>query len=237
MIVDEEEELVLDDRAADGTAELIPAKLRLEACAVYVVLCGEAVLGRNERGAPGETVGPGVGVEDVVTDELEGVTVKLVGAGLDGDADDAAKVVAVGSRGVLGDEIELLDGIDTGREGDLVVVDLVVVHAVEDVAVGLLAVAVDVGTSALEAGLRTGEAARVGGDGAGREQRELLVVAGGERQGDVGVCVEDGTDVAGIGLEERRRTGDFDGLGGLSDGEGDVDAGSLCLVEGEGGAL
>ena len=51
------------------------------------------------------------------------------------------------------DEVELLDGIDTGSKGHVVVVDLIVVHAVEDVVVGLLAVAVDVGTADLEAGL------------------------------------------------------------------------------------
>jgi len=126
--------------------------------------------------------------------------VEGVGAGFDGNADDAAEVVAVGGRGVLGDEVELLDGVDAWREGYVVVVDLVVIHAIEDVVVGLLAVAVDVRAADLEAGLRTGKGAGVQGDGAGREQGELVVVASRKWEGDVGARIEDGSEEAVIGL-------------------------------------
>src|ERR1700733_7245486 len=162
---------------------------------------------------------------------------ELVGSGFDGDADDAAEVVAIGGWRVLGDEVELLDGVDAGGEGYVVVVDLVVIHAIEDVVVGLLAVAVDVGASDLEARLRAGKGAGVQSDGAGREQGELVVVACGKGQSDIGASVENCAKVAVIGLEERRCACDFDGLRGLSNGQRNVDSCGLLLVEREGWTL
>src|SRR5580698_10612271 len=100
-----------------------------------------------------EPGGPGVRIQCVVADELEGVAVELIASGFDRDADDATEIVTVGRRRILRDEVDLLDGVDNGREGYNVVVDLIVVDAVEDVVVGLLAVAVDIGTANLEARL------------------------------------------------------------------------------------
>src|SRR5580693_9840394 len=111
LIVSEEEELVLDDGAADRGAKFIPAKDRLEACSIRIVGT------RDIRLSLGEPILPFICIEGVVANELEDVAVELVGSRLEGDADDTAQIVTVGGWRVLRDEVELLDGIDTGREG------------------------------------------------------------------------------------------------------------------------
>src|SRR5438876_919708 len=76
------------------------------------------------------------GVEFVVIVELPGAAVQLIGSALGGVAGDAGERVRVLSRVIIGDELELADGVD--RWGDLRIIrkvaaresDAVVVHLV-----------------------------------------------------------------------------------------------------------
>ena len=72
---------------------------------------------------------------------------ECVGARFDADADDATGVVAEIGAGILGDDIELLNGIDVRHVGDFVVFLFLVDDAVEEETNGLLAVAINVGTA------------------------------------------------------------------------------------------
>ena len=97
--------------------------------------------------------------------------------------------------GIVGDDVEFLDGVDIRREGDVVVDELVVVHAVQQVVIGLLAVAVDVRPAGVEGLLAGVEGAGAGGYRARREQRQLVVVAGFQRQVPDGARLHDGANV------------------------------------------
>ena len=79
LIIDKEEELVLNDGAAQCCAELVPSHVRRSAI---------------DRGIRTEVAGPFIGVEKIVAQKFERVAVKLVAAGLDADADHAAQEVA-----------------------------------------------------------------------------------------------------------------------------------------------
>ena len=78
--------------------------------------------------------------------------------------DDTADVVAEVGRRIAGDDVEFLNGVGAGDIGNVVVVGLVDVHAVEREVVVLLACAVDVGTAGAEGGLRGLEGEDVGAD-------------------------------------------------------------------------
>src|SRR5882762_3953421 len=131
--VTKEEQLVLNDWPADGTAIQIPAQLG----------CWKDTLRRTFA----QAVLPLIGVENVVPEELENVAVKAVGAGFDGGVHDPALKVPEFSGGVLGNEIELLNGVGGRSEAEAILRNLVVVDAVEQEIVSLLAVSVDVGTT------------------------------------------------------------------------------------------
>ena len=62
---------------------------------------------------------------------------------LDADADDSAFEIPELGRGVIGDEIEFLDGVRSGCVSKQVVRNLVVVHAIEQEIVGLLAIPIN----------------------------------------------------------------------------------------------
>ncbi len=115
LVVEEEERLVLDDRAAVGAAEHMLAEGRLLA-----------------SGAVVEEV---VRVEPVVAQELERAAVVGVRSRLDLQVDDAAERVAEfgGVRARL--HLELVERVDAREEHDRLQPRLVVVDAVEHVAV------------------------------------------------------------------------------------------------------
>ena len=69
---------------------------------------------------------------------------KTVGARLDARTDDSPLIVPELSRGVLGDQVELLDGINPRCITDFVVLVFAVEDSVNEIFVGLLAVSVDV---------------------------------------------------------------------------------------------
>src|SRR5262249_52120642 len=83
-----EERLVLDDRAADGAAKLIPMK------------------GRRGSGVP-----PVIRIEDRVTNKLKQRPVNVVCAGLGQRVDNAVLESAVVSRIVVGLDAEFLNSI------------------------------------------------------------------------------------------------------------------------------
>ena len=127
---------------------------------------------------------------------------------------------------------EFLEGFDGG-------LDDLNVHASEAVRVrrvvdaieleGVLKgpVAVDVEDTFKTDGLET----RGGGEDAGGEQRELVVVAAVEGELDHLGAVDDGAAAGGLGVEDRALGGDVDLLGDCADGELDVEAGGLVDLE------
>ena len=125
LIIREEEQLVLPDGTADGAAVLIPALAR--------------------RGQAVEVVGPLVGVEEIVAQILEQVAVELVGARFQADVDHAAEKLAELRIRIVGDHAEFLDRVHVRRVGHIVIDELDVLHAVQQVVIGLLAIAVEVG--------------------------------------------------------------------------------------------
>ncbi len=94
MIVDEEEELVLQDGTAEGSAE--------------------DVAGVGVFRSVGEVVHPAVGVQVVVVQEVEGASVPAVGTALGLVEDVAAIDVAILGVGIGGDDLDLADGVDAG---------------------------------------------------------------------------------------------------------------------------
>ena len=88
-----------------------------------------------------------------------------IGAGFDGRIYDAAQKIAELRGRILADQIEFLDGVGAGRVRDFVVVALIVVYAIEDVIVGLFAIAVDVRAADLKGVLARDERSRIGADG------------------------------------------------------------------------
>ena len=78
------------------------------------------------------------------------VAVKLVAAGLGADADHAAQEVAELGAGIVGDYVEFLNGVHARGKRDVIVHEFVVVDAIEQIVVGLLAIAVDIGPAGVE---------------------------------------------------------------------------------------
>src|SRR6266852_3199686 len=162
LIVKKEEQLVFDDRTADGAAEHVPAQL---------------VSLRSVK-----SIFPGVRVQLVIAEVLPDVPVETVSARLDGGADDATLEVPELGRRVLRDEVKLLNSVWRRSKADKVVRRLVVVHAVQDKVIGLLAIPVDVRPGSARSIVAVIEAVRIGRHCAGREQGQLNVITGGQGQ-------------------------------------------------------
>src|SRR5512146_474541 len=144
LVVKEEEELVLDYGAADSAAEHVPAQRRTVDSGV------------------GEIIFPAVGVQHIVAEILPQVAMESVGPRLDGGADNAPLEVAELCGGVAGDEVEFLNGIGCGGVAQQVIRNLIVVHAVQQEVVRLLAIAIDVGPGAAGGVIAVIEIRRVG---------------------------------------------------------------------------
>ena len=94
---------------------------------------------------------------------------ELIGSGFRDDADHAAHELAEFRGGVIRDHVEFLDRVHIRRERHVVVHEFVVVHTVQQIVVGLLAVSIDVGPSGVEGGLAGVERRRAGGHRAGHQ--------------------------------------------------------------------
>ena len=138
---------------------------------------------------------------------------ELVGAGLDDHVDDAALEVAEFGRGVVGDHLELGDGVQVRLVGRQVVRSLVVVHAVQQEVVALFAIAVDIRTAAARGALPVVEAGRIRRGDARRQQRQRDRVAADERRVDDGFRADHRADLRGLGLQQRGFARDGHGLG------------------------
>ena len=158
----------------------------------------------------------------------------LCGGDVDGGAGGAAVLGAL----VVGDDLELGDGVR--RDGDDLVVEAlvafavgVVVDAVEQEVVEHAALAVDVVGAGADERV-DGAGGRGGGGlaGAGDKAEEVGVVAADEREG-CALIVGDGlAALAGLGFKLEGDVGDFDGGLGRAYVEGEVDA--LASADGDG---
>ncbi len=177
LIAAEEEELVGDDLAAEGSAELIAL---------------DGVLGG------GEEVG---GVDDVVADEVEDGAVPLVGAGVGDGVDERARVdtVACGQR--VGFDGELVQRVGEGI-GQVDVGEVVgVVSAVEDVVVVVALASGDGDDGGAGVVLGADHVVAGRGDGTAGDEDELGSLTTVERHlGNAGL-VDDLFEGAGLGLE------------------------------------
>src|SRR4029077_97724 len=124
------------------------------------------------------------------------------------------------------------DGIRGRSVAKQVVGDLVVIHAVKQEVVGLLAVAVDQGPAAITAGVvAVVKAAGIGRYRARSKQGQLDVIARGERQVIVGGGVDNGVELGRFRLQNRSFAADFDGLADLPDLHFDIDTRNLVEHE------
>ena len=119
LVIEEEEELVAANRAAEGAAELV---------------LPEGAARRREIIAR---------IEIGIAQELEGVAVKFIGSGFGDNADLAAAVLAILRVEVAGDDAELRDRVEIGNHGCAGVDVLFDVAAVHAEVVGRLALPVD----------------------------------------------------------------------------------------------
>lgn len=162
------------------------------------------------------------GVEFFVAEELKESAVELVGAGLLVDHDDAAVGAAIFGGVAVDLDAELLDGVDDGVEGDLAGFGLEDGDAVVDVLA-------DAGAGAVDAG----EEVAGGEIDAGAEGDQGDEVAAVEGEGDDFALFDDEADGAAAGLEEGRGGGDEEGLGGVAQGEGEMEGGAAADLERE----
>jgi len=210
LVVGEEEGAVADDAAAEAAAPLLLAEPRLG-----LVAAGEEV----------------VAVELLVAEEAVPRAVEVVGARFGQDVHHRTGRAA-GLGGVhVGLHLHLGDGVDRRPHADGADVALVVVHAVDQVVVDDVVLAVDRHGGGL--------AAIVGAVAARQRVGQPLVRAGHHaHQADDVAAVErqvlhrrlgqQRADSGAVGLHQRRLRGDGDVLGEGADGELRVDADAVA---------
>ena len=147
---------------------------------------------------------------------------QCIRAAFRGEVDLAAGSAADLGRVRAALHLELVDGIDGGREAEAVAVqvhgfDAVVVEAVLRVARAVGRHADGLADGAAQAA--DSDAAGRAGIDAGREQSKLDERAAIERELHHLLCIDDGADGGVLALQEQRAGGYFDGLRGLTDGE------------------
>ena len=103
LVIHKEEQLVFEDRAADGGAEHVPAQSCTGQLSAW----------------PVELVFPLVGVQHVVAEELPGIAMEAVGTRLDGSIDDAARVIAEFRRSIRSDQVEFFNGVGRRCEAQI----------------------------------------------------------------------------------------------------------------------
>ena len=127
---------------------------------------------------------------------------KLVAAGFGADTDHAAQEVAELGARVVRYDVELLDCIDVRRIRDVIVHELVIIDTVEQIIIGLLAIAVDVGPARIECGKSGVKSSWASGHSAGREECELVIVTRLQRQVRDRVSVHYRAHLRGIRLQK-----------------------------------
>ena len=216
LVVAEEEQAVALHRKAERRAvDVLPALL---------------------LGGTGAVVLPGVGVHGAVPVELEHVAAHLVGARLDHVGDQGPAHIADIGRVVVRLDGDLGQRVGRRLIGHAIVERLVDVEAVDREVVGLLAVAVHERPVHVDAA-DVRETARVVGDGAGQEQRQLAGITAVERQRLHRGAGDDLAHGGGLGLQDRRRPGDFHHLLHRADRQAEVEPGHLPRLHRDAGAV
>src|SRR5439155_12734176 len=168
LVVNEEKELVLEDWTAQGSTKHIPAQFRL-----WKRVPGPSSISMK-------IIGPTVGIEFIVPEKLPNISVVAIGTGLDRGVDNPTHKIAELGGGVVGNQVEFLNGVRSGSVAQQVIRYLIVIHAVEQEIVGLLAIAIDQRPAPITAGVvAVIEAARIGRYRPGRKQGQLDVIARG----------------------------------------------------------
>ncbi len=207
LVVGEEERLVLDDRPAEGGAELVLREVRLRAAG----LVQEEV----------------VRIEAIVAQELEHAAVEVVRARLDLQVHDAAERLTELGRVGAGLDLELLERVDAREDHDRLQPGLVVVDAVEHVVVvaGALAVGRERRRRAPGERARAVDVrARAAAQDAGHRARQADEVAAVEGQ-RLDLLLDDrGAEIGGCRLQQRRLGLDLDDLGHRPELEREVHA-------------
>src|SRR5208337_119774 len=144
LIVSEEKQLVLNDRAADSAAELVVPQLRLEFYTIFVESEHAVVY------ALAPSISSFVGIECVVAQKLIHAAVEPVRTRFGADADYTPLIIAELGRGVLRDQVEFLNSVRGRLVTRLVILVFAVENAVHQILVRLLTIAVDVGTAGIE---------------------------------------------------------------------------------------
>jgi hypothetical protein len=181
LLGDEEVELVVDQGAAEGPAEVV---------AIEGVLGLARLLQEVVRG-----------VQRVVAPEVEGAAVERVLAAAGDDVDLRARGLAELGAVAVAMDLELLDGLDRGVDEDrAVAADVVVVGAVDRPHVGVDRAPGDGEVDAAHEALVGDVEARLGLADAGHQQRELDEVAAVERQLADLLAGDEAGDVAALGL-------------------------------------
>ncbi len=98
-------------------------------------------------------------------------------------------------------------------DGQVIFGGLVVVHTVQDEVIGLLTVSIDVGTAAVVDVVSVVEGGVIHGDAAGRQQRQLNIVTGRQRNTGDGLGIDQGADLGGVGLQLRSFGAHLHGVG------------------------
>ena len=156
-------------------------------------------------------------VQCLVAEELVEAAVQVVRSGAGGEIDDSTIEAAELSGHVVGLDVELLDIVDDGKEGDLAGLRLQGGDAIEKIFVGAWAATVDARQKS------SGWKRDAGGEGC-----ELDEVASIERKRNDGRAGDGGGDVAGLRLQKWRVRGDGDDLLGLSGAQRELDAGGVA---------
>jgi hypothetical protein len=205
FVCQKEKQLVLQDRAAKVHAEIVALEWRLWKKIALAVYRGVEKIPR---------------VQDVVAEELEQLTVVLVGARASGQVYDRAGISAVlrRKRGVV--DLVFRQGVDGGLERNLVLNVVVQVDAVHQPVGGVFALARGVDAERALAAQGSGEeSVRRRRHGAGSEQAQVGKVAAIQRNLLHGLVVDHLADLVTGGVHQRLDGDDFHGLRTLPQGK------------------
>ncbi len=223
LIVDEVEDFIAMDGAAEGAAELVLA---------------EGSAGGREVVA---------GVEIGVAEEVEGAAVEAVAAGFGDDADLAAAELTDLGVEVAGDDAELGDGVEIGNDGGSGVYVFFGIAAVDGEVVGKFALAVDgdgagvEGSGGIEDGgsdvLNGGVGDGCAGGDACLQGQEIGEAASVEGNGGHLAAGDDLAELGTRGLDVEGVVCDAHGLVYATNGEGYVEAEGGIGIQNDGFAL
>ena len=217
VVVGKKEGAVLDDRTADGPAELVLLERRL--------------------GLPGTIGEEVVRIKAVVAQEAVGHAVEGVAARLGDHVDLSARVASLLGRVEIGLDLEFLDRLDVGTHHDHQRQPGVVVDAVVQIVVGVLAVPVHeqfgAGTQVVGARAAHDRAAHAaaGPRNSGRQRRELHEVAAVQRQLLNLPLLDDRPEDRRLGLEQRGPAHNLDGFAHQPHRQLQVDLGALVDLQ------